>query len=105
MSIDTNLLLAKTLNFSSPQTPVYCQFNHPIVPCSIPLNREATFFNYVIICGKWYYVSLMVGSRVSSLAKVNILQSESYVHEEILKIFQFNQDVHHANQLMWFTQM
>ncbi|KAN0074464.1 hypothetical protein V8E55_011876, partial [Tylopilus felleus] len=39
MSIDTNLLLAKTLNFSSPQTPVYCQFNRPTVSGSIPISK------------------------------------------------------------------
>lgn len=102
--MDTNLI-AKTLNFRSSQTPVCCQFNHPIVPGSILLNHEATFFNYTIIRGKWYYASLTVGSRASSLDKVDILQSGSYAHGKILEIFQFDQDVHHANQSMWFTWM
>ncbi|KAG1832559.1 hypothetical protein DFJ58DRAFT_848009 [Suillus subalutaceus] len=41
--------------FRSPLTTVYCRSDGPVIPHSIPLNREATLFDYVVIKGKRCY--------------------------------------------------
>ncbi|KAG1907550.1 uncharacterized protein F5891DRAFT_974250 [Suillus fuscotomentosus] len=52
MSMDTYRLLAQSLCFRFPHTPVHCRTDRAIVPQSLPLNRQTVFFDYVIVDGK-----------------------------------------------------
>lgn len=110
MLLETYKLLADTISCQSPFMPVHCRYNTPIVPNSIPLNREAMFFDYVIVGSKRFYASRSVGTRSSSFVEVAIPSTTvgstpTLVYGEILEIIQFNQDIHHANESMWFVHM
>ncbi|KAG1886831.1 uncharacterized protein F5891DRAFT_922731, partial [Suillus fuscotomentosus] len=52
MSTETYRLLASTLCYHFPLTPVHCRFDHAVVPHSLPLDRDAVFFDYVVIDSK-----------------------------------------------------
>ncbi|KIJ11914.1 hypothetical protein PAXINDRAFT_15245 [Paxillus involutus ATCC 200175] len=109
MTNNTYQLLAQTICFQSPETPVHCRSNCPVVPHSLPLNREATFFDYVTVKGKRYYASRSVRVKSSSLVQVGLPHADreriTYAHGEITEIFQFDQDIHHKNESMWFARM
>jgi len=109
MSMETYEHLASTISLQLPTTPVHCRYNHPLVPHSIQLDQEAIFFEYVIICGKRYYASRSVGTCSSSLVQVSVPfldgSGSTVVYGEILEVFQFNQDIHHVNESMWFARM
>ena len=72
MSSDTYRLVAETICLQFPMTPVHCRSDCPLFPNSIPLNKSATFFEYVIVEGKRYHASRMIGTAKSSLAHVVI---------------------------------
>jgi len=111
MTLETCRLLAKTICLHSPLTPVHCRLDPPIVPHSIPLNRKATFFDYVMIEGKRYHASRTVGYNSSSLVHAVIPNSHGHGEQrrngygEILEVFQLDQDIHFEGQSMWFARM
>ena len=110
MSMETYKQLASTICLQSPTTPVHCHYNCPLISHSVPLNQEAIFFEYVIIQGKHYYASRSVGTRSSSLVQVAIPSNlgklgSTVAYGEILEVLQFNQDIHHVNESMWFARM
>ncbi|KAG2076598.1 hypothetical protein BDR04DRAFT_1149040 [Suillus decipiens] len=97
MSTETYQLLAFTICCLFPLTPVHCRSDHPVVPHSLPLNRHAVFFDYVVID---------VGTNWSSLVHV-IIPGPHPIHAygEILKIFQFDQKFHAVDEPLWFSRM
>ncbi|KAG1826357.1 hypothetical protein EV424DRAFT_1345673 [Suillus variegatus] len=111
MTLETCRLLAKALCFRSPLTPVHCRSDRPVVPHSIPLDRKATFFDYVVIKGKRFYASRTVGYNSSSLVHAVIPDSHGHGegsrngYGEVLEIFQLDQDIHFVGQSMWFARM
>ncbi|KAG0694715.1 hypothetical protein DFH29DRAFT_1006099 [Suillus ampliporus] len=109
MTLETCRLLAKTICLRSPLTPVHCRSDRPVVSHSTPLNREATFFDYVVIKGKRYYASRTVGYNSSSLVHAIMpnLHGEGSreAYGEVLEVFQLDQDIHFAGQSMWFAHM
>ncbi|KIK81093.1 hypothetical protein PAXRUDRAFT_35984 [Paxillus rubicundulus Ve08.2h10] len=109
MTTDTYELLAQMICLQSPQTPMHCRYNCPIVPHSLPLNREATFFDYVTVKGKRYYASRSIGTKSSSLVQVGLLHQNDpgimYAYGKMMEFFQFDQDIHHKDESMWFARM
>jgi hypothetical protein len=95
MSSETYQILARTLCMRYPLTPVHCRADRAVVPHSIPLNRQAVFYYYIIINGKRYYGSRTVGSNRSSFVHVIIPQRTGQnplqLHGEVLEIFQIDQ--------------
>ncbi|KAG1846974.1 hypothetical protein DFJ58DRAFT_730304 [Suillus subalutaceus] len=72
MSTETYRTLARTLCFRFPYTPVHCRGDEPLVRNSTPLDREETFYEYVVVNGRRYHASRTVGSNSSSLFHVTI---------------------------------
>jgi hypothetical protein len=106
MSSDTYRLLAETVNDRFPLTPVHCRSHRPINSNSIPLDRTATFFEYVVIIGKRYHASRTVGTNKSSFAHVLIPGSSPInTYGEILEIFQVNQRILESDRPLWFVRM
>lgn len=107
MSMDTYRLLAQMLCFWFPHMPVHCRTDRAVVPQSLPLNRQAVFFDYVIVDGKRYYASRTVGSNCSSFVHVHIPTDTlpRQAHGEILEIFQLDQNFHGEEKMMWFARM
>jgi hypothetical protein len=70
LSNETYRQLSRTLNMWYPDRPVHCQSERPSSFRSIPLNLEATFFDYVVQGGRRYYASRAVGSNRSALVEV-----------------------------------
>jgi hypothetical protein len=52
MSLDMYRLLANTICFRFPSTPVHCHSDNPVFPDSLPLKHTALFFNYIVVDGK-----------------------------------------------------
>ena len=96
-------LVAETICTRFLLTPVHCRSDRPIFPNSLPLNRTATFFEYVIIGGKRYHASRTVGMNKSSFAHVVIPEpSPVNAYGEIQEIIQVNQLSHRP---LWFVRM
>ncbi|KIJ06688.1 hypothetical protein PAXINDRAFT_158658 [Paxillus involutus ATCC 200175] len=76
---------------------------------SLPLNHEATFFDYVVIGGKRYHASRTAGMNNSSLVHVTIPQRSGQgvinAYGEILELFRFDQDIHHQGESLYFARM
>jgi hypothetical protein len=106
MSTETYWLLARTLCFCFPLTPVHCQSDRAVVSHSIPLDCVAVFFDYVIVDGKRYHASRTTGTSNSSFVHV-VIPGKNPVHAygEVLEIFQFTQDFRGAGQSLWFARM
>jgi hypothetical protein len=93
MSSDTYCLLANTICSRFPSTPVHCCSANLVLPNSLPLERMALFFNYIVVNGKQYHASRTIRSNRSSFMHVLIPGlSPVDTYREILKVFQFNQD-------------
>ncbi|KAG2335369.1 hypothetical protein BDR05DRAFT_1006885 [Suillus weaverae] len=109
MTLETCRLLAQSICFRSPLTPVHCRSDRPVVAHSIPLNCEVMFFDYVVLKGKRYYASRTVGHNSSSLVHAVIPnlhgKGSRDAYGELLEVFQFEQDILFAGQLMWFGHM
>jgi hypothetical protein len=106
MSTDMYRLLAEIISHRFPLTPVHCRSVRSALPHSLPLERTATFFEYVIIEGKRYHASRTVGTNKSSFAHV-LIPGPSLVNAygEILEIFQVNQPLQQKDRPLWFVQM
>ncbi|KAG2053455.1 hypothetical protein BDR06DRAFT_1008610 [Suillus hirtellus] len=104
---ETYQLLAQTLCFQFPLTPVYCRMDRPLVAHSLPLYQQAIFFEYVILGGKHYYASRTVSSNHSSFIHT-IIPSQGlpprHAYGEILEIFQFEQNFCGQEIPLWFAQ-
>lgn len=106
MTTDTYRLLAQTLCFRYPLAPVHCLCDCPVVPHSLPLDRTAIFFDYVVIKGKRYYASRTVGSNRSSFVHVIIpADNPIHLHGEVLEILQVDQSWREHVQSLWFARM
>lgn len=81
--------------------------DRPLLSHSLPLNRQAIFFDYVVLRGKRYYASRTTGSNRSSFVHVIIPTNGPPCHAygEILEIFQFDQNFHGRGNPMWFARM
>jgi len=106
MSSDTYRTLADTICSRYPGTPVHCRSDRSVLCNSIPLERSATFFEYVVIDGKRYSASRTVGSNRSSLVHV-IIPGTPQIHGygEVLEIFQFNLVFSSSESQLWFAQV
>ena len=106
---ETYKLLADTINLCTPETLVHCHNYRPLAAHSIPLDRNATFFDYVIVDGRKYHASRTTGSRNSSLVHIVIPNKSGgpaiNAYGEILEIFCFDQDIHYAGESMFFIRM
>jgi hypothetical protein len=106
MSSDSYRLLAETIRDRFPSTPVHCRSERPILPHSLPLERTATFFEYVVIEGKRYHASRTVGANKSSFAHVLIPAPSPFnAYGEILEIFQVNQPLQQCDRPLRFVRM
>lgn len=106
MSSDTYRTLADTICSRYPDMPVHCRSDRGAVRSSVPLERTATFFEYVIIDGKRFSASRTVGSNRSSLVHV-VIPGPPQLHGygEVLEIFQFNQPLSSLEFPLWFAQV
>jgi len=103
MSAETYCSLACTLCLRFPYAPVHCHGDDALVPNSTPLDREATFFDYVIVNGKRFYASRTVGSNSSSLVRVMIPGARPVAaYGEVLEILQFDC---RSGDSVWFGHM
>jgi hypothetical protein len=106
MSTETYRLLAHTICCRYPLTPVHCRSDQAIVPHSLPLDQNATFFDYVIINSRRYYGSRTVGSNRSSFVHVAIPGPVvQHAYGEVLEIFQFNQNFRDADTPLWLARL
>ncbi|KAG0693068.1 hypothetical protein DFH29DRAFT_881751 [Suillus ampliporus] len=78
--------------------------DEPLVQNSTPLNREATFYDYVIVNGRRFHASRTVGSNSSSLVHVTIPGATpgTAYYGELLEIFQFEL---RSGDSVWFGRM
>jgi len=106
MSSDTYRHLAETISLRFPHTPVHCRAARVVAHNSVPLDRSAIFFEYVVVDGKRYYASLMVGGNRSSLVHIRVPGSDAIdVYGEILEIFQVTQDFRKLGHPLWFGRV
>ncbi|KAG1846632.1 hypothetical protein F4604DRAFT_1688312 [Suillus subluteus] len=106
MSTETYRLLAHTICCQYPLTPVHCRLYRAIVPHSLPLDRNAIFFDYVVINGRRYYGSRTVGSNRSSFVHVAIPGPNiQHAYGEVLEIFQFDQNFRDVDTPLWLARM
>ena len=106
MSSDTYQLIAETICHQFPMTPVHCRSDRPLFPNSIPLDKSAMFFEYVVIEGKQYHASRMTGTARSSLAHV-VIPGLSPVNAfgEVMEIIQVHQQFPWSNHPLCFVRM
>ena len=110
MLSDTYRFLANTISSRLPSTPVHCRSDNPVLPNSLPLERTAVFFDYVVVDGKRYHASQTVRCNRSSFIHVLIPGPHPVdAYGELLEVFQFNQDFRHTGpslrlaQVRWFS--
>ncbi|KAG1729231.1 hypothetical protein EDD22DRAFT_853172 [Suillus occidentalis] len=79
----------------------------PIVSNNVPLDRDATFFDYIIIDGKRYHGSRTVRYNRSSFVHVAIPSPRvtQHAYGETLEIFQFDQRFRHEDTPLWLVRM
>ena len=106
MSSDTYRLLAETICLCFPSTPVHRHSDRAVNPHSLPLDRNATFFEYVVVDGKRYYASRTVGWSKSSFVHV-VIPGPTVIdaHGEVLEIFQFDQDFRRSGTPLWLARV
>jgi hypothetical protein len=104
MSSDTYRLVAEMINGRFPLTPVHCRSDWPRHCNSLPLDRTAMFFKYVVLEGKRYHASCTVGTNKSSFTHIVIPGSSPInAYGEILEIFQVNQQTLQHDHRLWFV--
>jgi hypothetical protein len=110
MLSDTYRLLADSICSRFPSTPVHCHSDNAVLPNSLPLERTAVFFDYVVVDGKRYHASHTMGCNRSSFVHVLIPGPHPVdAYGELLEIFQFNQDFQHTGsslrmaRVRWFN--
>ena len=105
-SSETYWLLACALNARFPLSLVHCQHEWPASPHSIPLILKGIFYDYVVIDGKRFHASRVVGTQQSSLVHVRIPgQVTMRAYGEILEIFQVDQHLRDGKWVLWFARM
>ena len=106
MSSDTYQLVTETICLQFPMTPVHCWSDCPLFPNSIPLDKSAMFFEYVVIEGKQYHASHMTGTAKSSLTHV-VIPGPSPVDTfgEVMEIIQVHQQFQWSNCPLYFVHM
>jgi hypothetical protein len=106
MSSDTYRLLANTICSRFPSTPIHCCSDNPVFPNSLPLERTALFFDYIVVNSKQYHASHTVGSNRSSFVHVLIPgPSPVGTYGELLEVFQLNQDFRHTGSSLRLARM
>lgn len=106
MSSDTYRLVAETICKRFPLTPVHCRSDRPLISNSLPLERTATFLEYVVIEGKRYHASRTAGTNRSSFAHIVIPGlSPIDAYGEIIEIIQVNQRIQQSDLPLWFLRM
>lgn len=104
MLSDTYRLLANEICLRYPLTPVHCRSDAIVASNSLPLDRKAIFFDYVVVNGKRYYASWTVGWNKSSFVRVLIPGSSPVTaYGELLEIFQFSQDFGQTECPLWLA--
>lgn len=106
MSTETYRQLADTICLRFPSTPIHRRSDRAVLPGSLPLDYSATFFEYVVVDGKRYYASRMVGWNKSSFVHV-VIPGTSLTDAcgEILEVFQFDQDFRQAGCPLWLARV
>ena len=106
MSSDTYRLLADEISLQYPLTPVHCRSDAAVTSNSLPLDRKAIFFEYIVVNGKRFYASWTVGWNKSSFVRVLIPgPSPSTAYGELLEVFQFSQDFGQADCPLWLARV
>ena len=106
MSSNTYQLVIKAICSQFLLTPVHCWSEHPIFPNSLPLERTATFFKYIVIGGKHYYALCAVGTNKSSFTHIVIPGlSLANIYSEVLEFIQVNQQIQQNGCPLWFIWM
>jgi hypothetical protein len=104
LSSDTYCLLAEEICLRYPLTPIHCRSDAAVTSNSLPLDRKAIFFKYVIVNSKCYYTSQTVGWNKLSFVRVIIPgSSSSTAYGEVLEIFQFSQDFGQIDCPLWLA--
>jgi hypothetical protein len=106
MPSDTYRLLVGMISLCFPSTPVHPCSDRAFNPQSMPLDCNATFFEYVVVDGKRYYASRTVGWCKPSFVHVIIPGPTAInAHREVFKLFQFDQDFHQTGTPLWFARV
>jgi hypothetical protein len=106
MSSDTYHLLADEICLQYPLTPIHCHSDAAVASNSLPLDRKAIFFEYIVVDGKQYYASWTVGWNKSLFVQVLIPGSYPVTaYGEVLEIFQCSQDFGQPDCLMWLARV
>ena len=106
MSSETYRLLVHLICLRFPTTPVHCRSDHIVTPNSLLLDHTVIFFDYVVVEGKRFYASRMVGWNWSSLIRILIpgpLPIDAY--GEVLEILQIGQDFRNVGYPLWLARM
>ncbi|KAJ7852606.1 hypothetical protein B0H13DRAFT_2359401 [Mycena leptocephala] len=109
MTDETYHQLAGALTKHFPDVRVHCISDPAPHPDSIPLNTQATFYNYVVVDGRRYYASSRARSNRSSLIQAAIPTGTGIsLHcGELLEIFKFQQCADGTElwfgRVRWFT--
>ena len=106
MSSDTYRLLANTICSRFPSTPIHCRSDNLVFPNSLPLERTALFFDYIVVDSKRYHASRTVRSNRLSFVHVLIPgPSPVGAYRELLEVFQLNQDFRHTGSSLRLAHM
>jgi hypothetical protein len=106
MSLDTYHLLANMICSRFPSMPIHCRSDTAVLPNSIPLECTTLFFDYVVVNGKRYHASHVVGCNRSSFVHVLIPGPQPVdAYGELLEVFQFNQDFRQSGSLLWLAHI
>jgi hypothetical protein len=106
MSSDMYHLLANTICSRFPLTPIHCHLDNLVFPNSLPLERTALFFDYIVVDGKRYHASHTVRSNRLSFVHVLIPGPSSVgAYGELLEVFQLNQDFRHTGSSLWLAHV
>jgi hypothetical protein len=109
MTDETYHQLSGALTKHFPDVRVHCISDPAPHPDSIPLNTQATFYNYVVVDGRRYYASSRARSNRSSLIQAAIPTGTGIsLHcGELLEIFKFQQCADGTElwfgHVRWFT--
>lgn len=107
MPLGTYRAVLRHLHANFPQWHLHSSLALPRHIDSQPLERQAIFFEYVILRGHRYYASKMAGSRNSALIEVSVPVTHPSAIDvscgELVEIIQFQQNA--STPILWFGRM